>query len=762
MNRYCKTAFRPFLIGLISALCVFPAAAYHHSNFDNRENIKILDSSNFPQNSFQSNQRVLDDLDTMFLEEILPSVSVFTNQGNVLQASSLTCNICSSVAGRIKEFMMLNITQKFTVKQGILICTLLKMQTRRVCSKIIPKFGPWVMTVLAHSVFSAENLCSKAHLCPKPDTRNPEKIDLPRSPTKILTPTSGEGDGERLWVIHLSDWHYDLEYKEGYEANCGEPVCCRPPNSFGDKARNPAGKWGDYNCDIPKLLIENMLEFIPTVVPRLDYILSTGDLPPHGNSKIYFCSMNIPTSNSLIFEIDVWSETQSSIREITNQTASIWRKFFKSTPFFPIIGNHESAPVNSFPTSSIGISSASWLYDILAKQWNGWLSPNTQRSVEQKGFYSARLPKDNLRIIGLNTNFWYKFNWWMLMRPKEEWDPEWMLKWMVEQLHEAETLGEKVWILGHMSAVDLDAFPSFGVYFSQIVARFKDTIVGQFYGHSHWDEFNVIYDSSEGRNKIEPVGVAYLAPSVTSFKNVNPAFRVYEVDKNSKQIVNHYTYSMDLKEANRNDKPEWKLLYDAKSLYRLEDLQPKSWHGSNIDSDYVKNLKPEVNFLNFNAALTERFIHDESVYKTFQRMASRDQHLNKYGTCRQFENQQQCRNRIVCKLRGTFHRHGPFRDDEFCKKQVWFPYLPEDWSLPPAMGKHVNVLVDLDKVDADELGKKDMRIKVNVEGKISGYVEKRDKGEDEETSGVTFEGLAKTVVRLVTGLVMGGDDVMCR
>jgi sphingomyelin phosphodiesterase len=146
---------------------------------------------------------------------------------------------------------------------------------------------------------------------------------------------------------------------------------------------------------------------------------------------------------------DVWDETESSIKEITNKTANIWRKFFTSAPYFPIIGNHESAPVNSFPTSSLyNVSSVSWLYDTLSSQWNIWLTHDERHSIEKRGFYSARIPNDNMRIIGLNTNFWYKFNWWMLMRPKSEWDPENMLNWLIKELDDAERLGEKVWILG--------------------------------------------------------------------------------------------------------------------------------------------------------------------------------------------------------------------------------------------------------------------------------------------------------------------------
>ncbi|CAI2184786.1 454_t:CDS:10 [Funneliformis geosporum] len=638
------------------------------------------------QDSFITDKKSLEDLDNEVFNDILPTVSLYTNRGDVLRTESLNCNICHSIASKIEQFMLLNVTQAVIIQEGILLCKVFKLQPNRMCEEILPKFGPWAMTVLAKSVFSADNLCSKAHLCPKTDFEKPEVIDLPpqRQPVESSTTTNtneSSDDVEKMWVVHLSDWHFDPDYSEGYEVHCGEPICCRPPNAFGDKATTPAGKWGDYNCGG---LIESMLEFVPTVVPKIDYILSTGDLPPH----------------------DVWAETPSSIKETTNETTAIWRKFFTSAPFFPIIGNHESAPVNSFPTSSIDdISSVSWLYNSLAKQWNVWLTDDALESIEKRGFYSARLPKDNLRIIGLNTNFWYKFNWWMLIRPHEEWDPEHMLKWVIDELDEAEGLGEKVWILGHMAAVSGDSFPSFNNYFSQIVARYKDTIVGQFYGHTHWDEFQVIYDFPNAENdEPHPVGVGYMGPSVTSFKN---------------QIINHYTYYADIEEANRNDQPEWKLLYDAKSLYKLQDLEPQSWHD-----------------------LSERLLTDESEYQTFKRVASRNQALNKYGSCQALESQQQCKKRIICKLRSTFSGHGPYSSYELCKKQMWIPHLPEDWFLTATLGKKVNVLVDMDRFEEE------------------GY--DKSVNDDSESDGITLEGLPRTIVRLILELVLGGDDAICR
>ncbi len=42
------------------------------------------------------------------------------------------------------------------------------------------------------------------------------------------------------------------------------------------------GKWGDYNCDIPVLTLENMLANVETLVgEQIDFIIMTGDLPPH-------------------------------------------------------------------------------------------------------------------------------------------------------------------------------------------------------------------------------------------------------------------------------------------------------------------------------------------------------------------------------------------------------------------------------------------------------------------------------------------------
>lgn len=61
-----------------------------------------------------------------------------------------------------------------------------------------------------------------------------------------------------------------------------------------------------------------------------------------------------------------------------------------------------------------------------------------------------------------------------------------------------------------------------------LLKRFKDTIVGSFAAHSHYDSFIVLRDENE-----EIYHKQFISPSLTTFDVINPSFRIYEF-KNSK------------------------------------------------------------------------------------------------------------------------------------------------------------------------------------------------------------------------------------
>lgn len=82
-------------------------------------------------------------------------------------------------------------------------------------------------------------------------------------------------------------------------------------------------------------------------------------------------------------------------------------------------------------------------------------------------------------------------------------DPNGILGFTVQELQAAEDAGQRAWIIAHMPpggpdtlddqvslsispvALGSDWWPSQSNYFDQIIQRYRNTIAGQFYGHSH-------------------------------------------------------------------------------------------------------------------------------------------------------------------------------------------------------------------------------------------------------------------------------------
>lgn len=56
--------------------------------------------------------------------------------------------------------------------------------------------------------------------------------------------------------------------------------------------------------------------------------------------------------------------------------------------------------------------------------------------------------------------------------------------------------------------------------------RYSNIITGQFFGHTHYDQYDLFYDPVTSR----PVSVGYISPAVTTYREMNPSYRIYVVD----------------------------------------------------------------------------------------------------------------------------------------------------------------------------------------------------------------------------------------
>jgi len=295
-------------------------------------------------------------------------------------------------------------------------------------------------------------------LCSFPPV-TPYKVSFPApKPSITRPPPSGQSP---IQIVQFSDIHVDQFYETGASYNCTKPICCRPYTSADAPGNNsyPAGPYGNTKCDAPISLEESMYQAIQTIVPNASLTLFTGDIVDH--------AVWLVTESQNLLDINDAYSRMSGLKQV-----------------YGTLGNHEAAPVNAFPPLAATTSSNSqqWLYNAVSTDWTTWIGANATQEEKNFGAYSTLFPGGNLRIISINTNFYYKENYWLYEQTMEA-DPSGQLAWLVNELQAAENSHERVYIIGHTPLGTGDALRDGSNYFDQIVNRYSATIAALFFGN---------------------------------------------------------------------------------------------------------------------------------------------------------------------------------------------------------------------------------------------------------------------------------------
>jgi len=204
--------------------------------------------------------------------------------------------------------------------------------------------------------------------------------------------------------------------------------------------------------------------------------------------------------------------------------------------------------------------------------WSPWV-PTDQKTFLYGGYYTT-LIQPKLRMVALNTMYCDSANFWLWYNGSDAGQ----MAWFQDVLTTAETNQEKVYVIGHIPPGDASCRTDLPDIYYNLVSRFNQTIVGQFYGHTHYDMVQIFRDPET--NTI-PTGVAYIAPSVdtanTGYGYTNPSYRVYSADPTSFEVQNLAQYYFDLEQANQAGEINFQFEYDALSAYDLPSMSPASW-----------------------------------------------------------------------------------------------------------------------------------------------------------------------------------------
>ncbi|KAJ7600702.1 sphingomyelin phosphodiesterase [Mycena floridula] len=408
---------------------------------------------------------------------------------------------------------------------------------------------------------------------------NPFTVPLPPRTKSPKTVTNNE-KREIFRMAHISDVHIDREYTVGTEANCTKSICCRNFDNSTSTPDIPAGPNGNSKCDSPVSLADSLLE----AVRRSDskFVIFTGD----------------------VVEGAVWlideTEVTADLSDFDSQLASKLK-----LPVFPSLGNHDSFPVNSFQRDTTG-NDTQWVFDTQSAGWEQFVGAKASQQVKHhSGSYAANVEGTNLKILAINTQYWYKQNLWLYDSDTFQPDPNGVLAFMVQQLQAAEDAGQHVFIEGHIPLGKEDTMEDQSNYYDQILQRYKDTIAGQFFGHSHKDQFEIAYSNYAEQTAANAVGVAHIGPALTPTSG-NPAFKIYDVDAKTFEIMDVHVIFTNVSDSFFQSEPVWKEYYSARETYGPlvglkdnEPLSPAFWH--NLTEVFSVN---ETAFAGFNERIS--------------------------------------------------------------------------------------------------------------------------------------------------------------
>ncbi|PHH89254.1 hypothetical protein CDD83_6421 [Cordyceps sp. RAO-2017] len=529
--------------------------------------------------------------------------------------SSTGCSSCESVLTLVKG--LAKISDKSLIKVITGLCKLAKAQDPDVCEGAVAREGPIIAGALRKMTIGSrpfKAFCTTLlGACGYPDVI-PWKVPFPSPKPRGGRP---KPSGQRpLKIVHYSDIHVDPLYMPGSSTNCNKPICCRPYTDDDKPGRStsPAGPHGDHKCDVPISLEQSMYRAINEIAPDAAFSIFTGDIVDHA----------------------LWNTTQSY------NVQSIERAYTAMNDSLRLVygtaGNHEAHPVNGIVPNAVGRDSQ-WLYDLLSNEWSHWIDQAAAENAAKIGAYSVKSPAGNLRIISLNTNLYYRHNFWMY-HDMDDKDPNLQIAWLVRELDAAEKAGENVYIIGHMPFGERDALRDGSNYLDQVVNRYSSTIAAMFFGHTHYDHFEVSYSDYQARKASNAVMMSYIAPSLTPTAGM-PSFRVYEVDPVTFGVLDSITYIADMSNKDYQTKgPVWTKLYSAKEAYG-------------------KALKPPVT--DPKAELTPAFWHRvteafENNHKLFEDYISRKSRGWNVGDCRA-----ECKTEEICQMRAGRSENNCFK-----------------------------------------------------------------------------------------------------
>ena len=302
-------------------------------------------------------------------------------------------------------------------------------------------------------------------------------------------------------------------------------------------------------CDIPFHFWTSTLEYIKNNIDNFDFVFLLGDNFSHS----YFF------------------EPASEIKEINQYFFATIKKYFGNKIVIPVLGNHECDPIDNFDFHE----KENFVNENIFPLYKDFIPEQKIEDLKKNGFYEMEYPEYNIKIISVNSQMGDIFNMPLL---KNSTDPLNFFSNFAETLYNSEKKDQKVLILTHIPIADLYSLKGFTLNLKSILERFQKTIIATFSAHTHNDHLKFIKDFNN-----KNININYISPSLTTFDNFNPSFRIYHFKDNDLFDFDQYRFDLNLhnEKAERNDfEFNFHIAYSFKKEYDIDKIGGKDYFDS--------------------------------------------------------------------------------------------------------------------------------------------------------------------------------------
>jgi len=384
----------------------------------------------------------------------------------------------------------------------------------------------------------------------------------------------------------------DLHFNPMADAKLVDELSSAPASQWEAILNRPQSTaFSQYGQDTNWWLLRSALDAMRTNLPHPAFILLTGDMLAH----------KFPST----FRQTAKDNSAEAYRQFVLKTMDFlalqWRNRFPHTPILLTPGNNDDE-CGDYNIEAGGpfLHDTAGLARKLARADEPFVS-----SWESLGSYDVLHPAfRNARIISLNTVFfsnkYQSKDFAKGCAPTSSTAPEDLFAWLEQRLDRAHEAHEKVWLIFHIPP-GMDGFsslfqyqsllktkgdqapaqvcasalvpmwtPSWTVRFDALLARYKDTVVASFAGHTHTDDFRVIGTADLGS------WFVLINPAISPIYNQNPAFRVATFGRDGSLIDATVYYLTNLLYASSTTPGEWKREYTFSQEWKMRGVNANS------------------------------------------------------------------------------------------------------------------------------------------------------------------------------------------